>query len=221
MRVLVVAPHPDDEVLGVGGTSARFADEGHSVTVVVVTKGEPELFDPQLIERGRQEARLAHSYLGVKDTVFLDFPAARLDQVPHHTLNRAILEVLQEKRPDIVFVPFLGDVHLDHRLVFDSTMVAVRPTGDIQVKEVYAYETLSETNWNASQGIYPAFEPDFYIRVNHYLERKLEAMRTYSSQLRQFPHERSLEAIEVLAKRRGTAVGVNAAEAFITIRRLI
>ena len=151
--VLVIAPHPDDEVLGVGGTIARLADEGRHVTVVIVTKGNAEFFDAGLIEQGRREAREAHRLLGVAHTAFLDLPAARLDQVPHMALNAALLQVIEETRPGLVFVPFRGDLHRDHQLVFDSTLVAVRPINGLVVSEILSYETLSETNWNASRSI--------------------------------------------------------------------
>ena len=218
--VLVIAPHPDDEVLGVGGTIARLADEGRHVTVVIVTKGSAEHFDAKLIERGRQEAREAHCLLGVAKTVFLDLPAARLDQIPHVTLNAALSHVVVETRPGTVFVPFRGDLHRDHQLVFDSALVAVRPTNGLMVSEILAYETLSETNWNASRGVTAAFIPDCYVRIDKYLEKKLAGMATYASQLHEFPHERSLGAVESLARYRGATIGTNAAEAFMTIRRV-
>jgi len=219
--VLVIAPHPDDEVLGVGGTIARLAEEGQHVTVVIVTKGSAEHFDSTLVERGRQEAREAHRLLGVARTVFLDFPAARLDQIPHVTLNAALLQVIVETQPDTVFVPFGGDLHRDHQLVFDSTLVAVRPTNGLVVREILAYETLSETNWNAAGSVTAPFIPDCYVRIDKYLERKLAGMATYASQLHEFPHERSLAAVEVLARHRGATIGTSAAEAFMTIRRVI
>jgi LmbE family N-acetylglucosaminyl deacetylase len=219
MSTLVIAPHPDDEVLGVGGTIARFAEEGERVSVVIVTKGGPELFDPKLIERGRSEARKAHERLDVAETLFLDLPAARLDEVPHHQLNAALGRVVQEQQPARVFVPFRGDVHADHQLVFDSAMVAIRPCHGVRVSEVFAYETLSETNWHAPRGITAPFVPDCFVRID--LERKLEAMAIYASQLREFPNERSLGAIEALARHRGATVGLDAAEAFMTIRRII
>ena len=221
MSVLVIAPHPDDEVLGAGGTIARFAGEGRRVTVAIVTRGEPALFDQAMIERGREEARRAHALLGVADTLFLDLPAARLDQVPHIELNAALGGVVRSVRPDTVFVPFRGDVHRDHQAVFDSALVAVRPTGGCSVREVLAYETLSETNWNAGRGVTAPFVPDCYIRIDGQLERKLQAMAIYASQLQEFPHERSLTAIEALARSRGATVGAAAAEAFVTIRRVV
>jgi LmbE family N-acetylglucosaminyl deacetylase len=219
--VLVIAPHPDDEVLGVGGTIARLADEGRRVTVAIVTKGSIEHFDAALIERGRQEAREAHCLLGVAETAFLDLPAARLDQIPHVTINAALLQVIERTRPSTVFVPFRGDIHRDHQLVFDSTLVAVRPTNGLVVAEILAYETLSETNWNAARGVTSPFIPDCYVRIDKYLDKKLRGVATYASQLREFPHERSLVAVEALARHRGATIGAPAAEAFMTIRRVI
>lgn len=221
MRILVVAPHPDDEVLGVGGTTARLAREGAHVTVVIVTKGQPELFDPELIERGRAEARECHSLLGVSETRFLDFPAARLDTVEHHLLNRALFEIVQEVAPDKVFLPFGGDLHNDHRAVFNSALVALRPTPGVhRVADILCYETLSETNWNAP-GLSSGFVPNMFVDISQYLDTKIKAAAIYASQMRQFPHERSLDAISYLAKLRGASVGLEAAEAFMQLRRIV
>lgn len=221
MNVLVIAPHPDDEVLGAGGTIARLSAERHHVVVAIVTRGMPELFDQALIEQGREEAVRAHAILGVAETRFMDFPAAQLDTVPHHRLNAGMLALVGETRPEMVLIPFRDDLHLDHRLVFDSALVAVRPTPGSGVREVYAYETLSETNWNASRSITAPFVPDLYVRIDDFLDRKLEAMRAYASQLREFPDERSIGALEALARSRGATVGCRAAEALMTIRRLL
>lgn len=221
MAVLVVAPHPDDEVLGVGGTIARFVDEGRDVSVVIVTKGEAERFGNKQIERVRSEASSAHDFLGVKQTLFLDLPAARLDGIAHGDLNEAMVTAITSARPRVVFLPFRGDLHLDHRLVFDSAMVALRPGPSNGVEEIYAYETLSETNWNAGRGITSSFVPDCFVRLEAHLHRKLEAMKIYRSQLRDFPNERSVEALTALARYRGAFVGTEAAEAFMTIRRIV
>ncbi|MBC7077965.1 MAG: PIG-L family deacetylase [Synergistales bacterium] len=221
MRVLVIAPHPDDEVLGVGGTIARFAEEGAHVAVAIVTKGEAGMFDPALIERGRTEAKQCHLLLGVGDTRFLDFPAARLDTVEHHVLNRAFVELIEEVRPDKVFLPFVGDIHNDHRVVFESALVALRPaSGAHRVTDIFCYETLSETNWNAPC-VTPRFAPNVFVDISPYLDTKLKAAAVYASQMKEFPHERSLEAISCLAKLRGATIGVSAAEAFVQVRRVV
>lgn len=218
MRVLVIAPHPDDEVLAVGGTAARLSNEGHDVFVAIVTRGDPSMFDPTLIEEGRREALRAHRLLGVRDTVFLEgFPAALLDTVPHSQLNEALQKLFHEVQPEVLFIPFNGDLHRDHRLVFESALVAARPSKTQRVRTIYAYETLSETNWNAAL-LTPGFLPNTYFDISAFLETKLQAVEIYQSQLKAFPHERSLEAVQALATLRGATVGFEAAEAFITIR---
>ena len=220
MRALVVAAHPDDEVLGVGGTIARLVDEGNEVTVAIVTRGESSMFDEEFIELGRKEAQEAHGLLGVKETLFLDgFPAAKLDTVPHHELNRALQELVQEIRPGILFVPFAGDIHLDHQLVFRSALVSVRPRGEFTPHTLLAYETLSETNWNAPY-LSPGFYPNLYVDVSEYIDRKLDAIRVFESQLQPFPNERSVEAVRALATHRGANVGCHAAEAFVLVRKI-
>ena len=217
MTTLVISPHPDDEVLGAGGSIAALARDGHAVHVVVVTKGD-SLFDPQLIEQGRAEARQAHAILGVTATHFLDeFPAAKLDTVPHFRLNGRLASVVRELRPETVYIPFVGDIHRDHQAVAESAMVACRPIDGSSVRQILAYETLSETNWNAP-GITPAFTPNVFTNVSDTLQRKLEAMAAFRSQLRPFPHERSVGALEHLARYRGATVGVAAAEAFMLLR---
>lgn len=221
MSVLVVAPHPDDEVLGVGGTIARFVAAGTPVDVLIATKASPPIFNSTFWEEGRREAAAAHKVLGVRRTLFYDFPAAMLDGVPHFEMNAAFLATMRELKPTTVFVPFPGDIHQDHRLIFDSVMVAVRPVGGNSVREVLAYETLSETNWNAGRDISTSFSPDCFIPLEEsHLEAKMSAMRAYASQLKEFPNERSLRSLEALARLRGSTVEVAAAEAFVTIRRI-
>lgn len=218
-RVLVVAPHPDDEVLGPGGTVAKLAAGGAEVGVVIVTKTGPPLFTHDVLETGRREARAAHHVLGVKETRFLSFPAAGLDTVPHWEVNAALSEVFRDLQPSMVFVPFAGDVHLDHQLAFLSTLVCCRPTSSAAPRSIYAYETLSETNWNAPY-LAPGFLPNVFVDISDHLETKLEAMRQYASQVKPFPHERSLESLRALATLRGSTVGCRAAEGFVLLREI-
>jgi N-acetylglucosamine malate deacetylase 1 len=219
-NVLVIAPHPDDEVLGVGGTMARLRRLGAKVRVAIMTRGHSPLFDPEVSVVGRREAREAHSLLGVAETRFLDFPAAELDGVAHQALNREIEKLVTECRPDAVFVPFVGDIHQDHKEIFDSTLVAVRPNRAGYPAIVMAYETLSETNWNAPY-LTPAFNPNVFVDVADTLEVKLEAMRAFASQSKAFPHERSEETIRALATLRGSTVFRQAAEAFVLVRGVL
>lgn len=218
--VLVIAPHPDDEVLGVGGTIARMITEGARVVVAVVTKGGPPLFSEESVAQGREEAARAHALLGVAETIYLDFPAARLDTVPHGDLNAKLCDLVQRLAPGTVFVPYRGDLHRDHQLVFESCLVATRPIGDSYPREVLAYETLSETNWNAACAAAP-FAPNVYVDISDHLRTKLAALECYESQLKAFPDERSVEAVRALAALRGATVSVAAAEAFVLVREVL
>jgi LmbE family N-acetylglucosaminyl deacetylase len=220
MTKLVLAPHPDDEVLGAGGAMARWAGEGHRVQVAVVTRGQPPLYPEETEAQCRAEAKAAHARLGVAATWFLDLPAAELDALAHRELNRSLDECLRACAPDELYLPFPGDLHLDHQLVFHSALVAARPCREGFPKAIYAYETLSETNWNAPF-LTPSFIPNHFVDITGTVDAKLEAMALYRSQLRPGPHERSLPALRALATLRGATVGLGAAEAFIAIRTLI
>lgn len=217
---LVIAPHPDDEVLGAGGMIARLASAGEPVTVAVVTSGRPPAWPAERTKAVRAEAERAHRRLGVVETLWLDQPAAELGQVPHAILNAAIAEVVKSVGPRTLLVPHPGDIHLDHQVAFLSSMVAARPHQAAYPRRILAYETLSETNWNAPY-LSPPFLPQLFIDIEETLEAKLEAMRLFASQLREPPHERSLKAIEALATLRGATVHRRAAEAFVVIRDVI
>ncbi len=218
MKVLVISPHPDDEVLGVGGTMHRLAREGHDVTVAIVTKGWEPLFPDAQVEQVRVEARAANAALGVKTVRFMDLPVTKLHALPEHELNAVFDRLIDEERPELVFLPFPGDRHEDHRQVFDACMVALRPVASRAfVKRILCYETVSETHWVAGR-IEPAFEPQLWFDISDDLQAKLDAMSSYASQVRPAPDARSLEAISALATWRGSIVGMPAAEVFVLVR---
>jgi LmbE family N-acetylglucosaminyl deacetylase len=219
MNLLVIATHPDDEVLGCGGTIARQASRGDRVDVAVVTRGATELFAEHQVKRLRKELEAAHAILGVAAVHFLDFPAPKLDLVPAHELADAINAHIAALRPDSVFLPHRGDLHSDHRIVFNATLVAARPIGEAIVRRLLSYETLSETEWSAPVAE-DAFLPSVFVDISDYLEQKKEALAAYKSQIREFPHPRSLQAVEALARVRGSTVGAQAAEAFQLIREI-
>ena len=220
MNILVVAPHADDEILGVGGTIAKYIDEGHDVYVCIVTCGHPSMFPEDTLEKLRCEVKGSHDYLGVKETFFLELPAVLLSETPKYKVNKKINDVIDYIKPNIVFMPHFGDMHLDHAIVSGATMVSLRPIKEHKIIEVYSYETLSETEWNIPH-VSNAFVPNTYVDISNYLDRKIKAMSFFTTQLKEFPHPRSLEAIESLAKLRGPTIGVRAAEAFCLIRRIV
>lgn len=219
MKVLVIAPHPDDEIIGVGGTIAKRANDGDEVYVCIVTKGTAPLFDEAFIEQGRNECKKADEILGVKETIFLDFPAVMLETVPRYEFNAKIAEVVNRINPDEVFIPHRGDMQLDHQMVVDAAMVAVRPRGNNYPKRVYVYETLSETGWNIPNTV-NEFIPTVYEDITNTQDIKMKAMSIFESQLAKFPAARSIEAIESLAKYRGATVNVSYAEAFSLVREV-
>lgn len=214
--VLVFAPHNDDEVLGVGGTIVKMAKAGYNVTVCEVTSGK----NPDRVNLIKQEAYAAHKLLGVENTVFLDLPVVALNGVPKAEINSKLVEVVQSVKPSVVFLPHRGDMHLDHRVLTDAAMVALRPIEAPFVEDIFAYETLSETEWNVPT-VDNVFMPAVWSDISNELDIKLAAMACYNTQLCAFPHPRSLEAIKALAVLRGSTIGVNAAEAFVQIRRKI
>lgn len=217
MRILVFAPHNDDEVLGVGGTVAKYAQAGHEVFVCEITSW---LENMEQTNRIKQEAVEAHNILGVKDTIFLDLPVVHLKEIPTHIKNQKFIDVVKDIKPEIAFIPHVGDMHVDHVETAQAAMVALRPMNNPQLKAIYTYETLSETEWNIPS-VSNGFIPNVWSDITETYNRKIDAMKCFKSQLYPFPHPRSLEAIEALAKLRGSTVGVHCAEAFICVRERI
>lgn len=216
MNVLVFAPHNDDEVLGAGGAIAKHVANGDNVYVCEVTVGRNEE-RAQLI---KSEALEAHKILGVKETYFLDLPVVGLTHLQPMELNKAINKIVQKIKPEIAYIPHKGDMHQDHAHVAESAMVALRPVDSPQVKAIYVYETLSETEWNIPS-VDNAFIPNVYVDITETIDQKLEAMRCYQSQLYEFPHPRSLKAIKSLAELRGSTVCVENAESFMLVRTIL
>lgn len=216
MNILVFAPHNDDETLGAGGTIARYAAKGHKIYVCEVTSGT----DTEMVNRIKEEAYKAHKILGVSDAIFLDFPVVGLKDMDTAVLNAGIDRVVRQIKPEIAFIPHQGDMHIDHQEVAKAAMVALRPMENPQLRAIYAYETLSETEWNIPS-CNNLFVPTHWIEIEAYLSKKLEAMKCYQTQLKEFPHPRSLEAMESLARLRGATVGRRAAESFMVIREIV
>lgn len=225
MSILILAPHADDEVLGVGGTISRFVEEGKRVVVAVLTGHgvDPHpIWSRDAWDSVRAEAAEACNTLGVAELIFKDLPAACLDTCPAWEINRVVADLIREVSPVEVYVPFAHDLHQDHQAIAYAALVATRPYLPIgqRVKRVLAYETLSETHL-AAPYLFPAFQPNVFVDITAHLEKKMDAMRAYSSQLQAENLPRSIEALRALARLRGTHVGVNAAEAFILLRETL
>ena len=215
--LLVVAPHPDDETLAAGGTIALCAAAGLPVTILTVAAHMPPLYSEAVHQQTVAEARKAHGILGVTDSQFLDMPAVYVSEQPVAELNGAVAKVVAETKPAVVLCAY-PDRHVDHRAIFDAVMVATRPVGaGAGIKLLAAFETLSETHWNAPH-IEPNFTPNWVVDITTTIEQKLEALACYESQIPPFPGPRSIEALRALAMFRGTQAGFAYGEGFHVIR---
>jgi LmbE family N-acetylglucosaminyl deacetylase len=226
-RILVVAAHPDDDVLGCGGTIARFRDAGADVRVIFLAEGitaryEPSQFDDPDVrarsERRNRNAVRALDILGVPaDSVFVNArPCARLDGVPMIDLAKEIERHLADFKPNRVFTHTPDDPNVDHGLAFRATLVAVRPVNRPWLRAVYSYEVLSSTEWNTTA----PFAPTAFFDVTATIERKVSALAAYEDEMRPIPHPRSPETLRALAQFRGAQAGVRYAEGFGLIRSL-
>lgn len=218
MRILVIAPHPDDEVLGCGATIAKYTKRGDEVYLCIVTKAYTPDWSEEFLENRPQEIKESNRILGIKKTYFLDFLTVKLDTIPQKELNDSISKVVTEVKPEIVYIPHQGDLSRDHRLVFEAALVVTRPDNNNSVKKLLSYETLSETEWGRG---FKEFVPNIYEDISsEEIKIKLEAMKAYGSEIKKRPHPRSLEMVKVLAEKRGSEAGTGFAEAFILIREI-
>lgn len=218
-KILVIAPHPDDEILGCGGTMFKHIVQGDNVYVCIVTHAAPPIYQKGASAGIQEAARKCHHWMGVKDTFFLNFPSVMLETVDRYKINDAILKVVQQTQTDVLYIPHYGDMQKDHQIVADACMVAARPKYKHRVSKVYGYETMSETAWNAPN-VQNEFIPNTYVDISDFLEKKKEALSYYDSQLNPFPDARSLKSIEALAVYRGALMHMKAAEAFMLLREL-
>lgn len=219
MRVLVIAAHPDDEVLGMGGTIALHSDRGDAVRILVVTDGSSTQYpgDAEIRARKEGEARAAAAELGVTDYVHLDFPDMRLDTLAHVDVNRVVEEHMRDHEPEVVYA-VQPDVNLDHRALFDAVAVATRPTPGQPVRRLLTYAPTSSTEWTPA--VLNWFVPNWYVDVTDTLERKVAAFAHYETERREYPHPRSERAVRAAASFHGSACGCEYAEPFVLVRGL-
>ena len=227
MRVLQLGAHGDDEILGVGGTLAKYAQEGHEVfSVVFIGKMNKELgkvigprYDVSILEKRRRQSLQAAEILGIKESRYLDFEDETLEE-NLLSCTMAVEHLIKEIKPEIIFTHHRGDANQDHRGVFRACIVACRQYRDSSFSNVYCYETLSTTEQTPNYLEF-AFSPNYFVNIENFLEMKIEAMKCYDDELCDFPHPRSIEGIKTLAKMRGMSVGFSAAEAFMVYRQIL
>lgn len=217
-NIVVISPHPDDETLGAGATIAKFTKMGANVSVLIVSGHLPPLYHKKDFEITKNEAIEAFKILGVHEWKFLEIPATMVHVCPVAELNKKISNFIVSKKPELVLIPF-PDRHIDHRTIFDSSVVCCRPVNKDSPKTVLAYETLSETHWNVP-GVEANFFPEFYVDVTDSFEKKIQALNEYKSQIKN-NNSRSINACKALAQFRGSQNGCKFAEAFKVVRIVI
>ena len=226
-KILVIAAHPDDEVLGCGGTIARHADTGDQVNVLIMAEGATS----RQLQRDRvqaseelsaleEAAKTAGTILGAAGVELLNLPDNRLDSLDRLDLIKQIENRICCYQPEVIYVHHAGDVNVDHRRLHEAVTTACRPTPGQLVRRILSYEVASSSEWQPP-GSGPAFTPNWFVDISGQWNRKREALLAYASEMRAWPHARSLEALEHLARWRGAQVGVEAAEAFFLLRQVI
>ena len=217
MKTLVVAPHPDDEALGVGGTLLKRKAENVDIAWIIVTRPSDILNWDENRKKFRQlEIERVADSIGIKKIYNLDFPTALIDQIPIAELTIAISNAINDFNPDEVFIPAEGDVHTDHQIIYKACVSATKSFRNSSIKKILIYETLSETNFG--DGKTSVFSPNMYIDITPYLEEKIKLCAIYTDQFEKHPFPRSIESIKALAIYRGSSSGFYAAEAFSVLK---
>lgn len=224
-KILCVAAHPDDEILGCGASMAKWAKEGHEVQVVIVAEGltsRDSKRDKKAQSAGFKKlydsAQKANDAIGVKKLHLLGLPDNRLDSMDLLDVVKEIEKIVMDFKPQTILTHFHGDLNIDHQIVHRAVLTAARPQPGFCVQEILAFEVPSSTDWNSSEG--GTFAPSVFVNVEKSLPAKLKALEIYKSEMRDFPHARSIEALRALAQWRGASVGFHAAEAFQLVRSL-
>lgn len=225
MSALVIAAHPDDEVLGCGGTIARLVRAGQPVWIAILGEGvtarygERSQADPLQVEALRETSHRVGALLGARTVFHFGLPDNRFDTVPLLDLVKRIEGLVAELRPEVVYTQHGGDLNIDHAITFRATLTATRPIAGLSVRRVVAYEVPSSTEWAFGQ-FAPAFCPNIFVDIGATLGAKVAAMQQYETEARPFPHPRSPEALRAIARRWGSVAGLEAAEAFQLIREI-
>ena len=226
MTVLVVAAHPDDEVLGCGASMAKWVEQGESVHVLILAEGVTARDQTRDVEKRRQDisdlrvaAQKAGEIIGLSSLSLLDFPDNRMDSVHLVDIVKPIEQAVSKLKPRTIVTHHDGDLNIDHQITHQAVAISCRPGFADFVRRILAFEVLSSTDWQLSNSS-SFFRPNFFVNVEETMPKKVEALNAYSVEMRPWPHSRSLEAVGHLASLRGAAVGCQAAEGFVLLREI-
>ena len=223
MNILIIVAHPDDEVLGCGGTIAKLSSNSDIYTLIlgegITSRDISDEEKKEELKELKGQSDESNKILDVKRVFFEHFPDNKFDTIPLLDIIKSIEKIIQEIKPEEIFTHHYGDLNIDHQITHKAVLTAVRPVGGYTVKKILLFEVLSSTEWNY-QNQTSIFTPNTYIDISETLNKKLEAMKVYKSEIHDYPHPRSLEGIKILAKKRGLEVGLKFAEAFCLIRKI-
>jgi len=221
MRVLAIAPHPDDETLGCGGTLLSHRKKGDTISWLIVTRGHEPQWSKEVLAQKEEEIAAVNAAYGFANLYRADLPTVKLESLPLGEVIDKLREAITAAKPDIVYLNHFGDVHSDHRVVFDATMSVLKPfySGRHGVKRVLSYEVLSSTDAFPANPA-RAFVPNVFADISQYIDRKLEIMSMYRSEVQDYPLPRSNDSLRALARYRGSSIGVDHAEAFMLVREV-
>tara|TARA_B100000029_G_scaffold190503_1_gene188402 strand:- start:5601 stop:6239 length:639 start_codon:yes stop_codon:yes gene_type:complete len=211
MKILVIAPHPDDEVLGMGGTIKKLSSN-NNITLLIMTDGASAQYsDKKMIKVRKESCKKSSKILGISEIKFLNFKDMKLDSVPQLEINQEIEKIIKKIQPKMVFTSPKNDLNKDHDVTFNSTLVATRPSSS-GVKKVFSYELPGYTK--------TPFSPNHYEDITKQFVHKIKAFKMYKSEIMEFPHPRSIESIENLSIYRGIQAGIAKAESFELVRNI-
>ena len=226
MKYLVIAAHPDDEILGCGGSMAKWCKDGHVVHVLIMAEGATSRDKSRdRVTRQKELSHLARSakkageILGVASVELLDYPDNRMDSVDLLDVVKSVEEHIDKNNPEVVVTHHSGDLNIDHQLVHEAVVTASRPQNDLPIKTLLFFEVPSSTEWQLP-GRVPLFAPNWFVDISNIVDRKIRAFEVYAEELRDWPHPRSIKGVEYRARWRCATVGFEAAEAFSLGREL-
>lgn len=219
MRVLVIAAHPDDEVIGAGGTIARHVANGDQVFWCVVTEAYAPRWPEAYKAAVRDQVEQVRQLLGIREVTFLGLPTVKLNTIPYVDLCSALQQVVDRVQPEVVYTTPRDDVNQDHRIVYEATLVATRPLPGSPVRRLLCYEIGPTSRFGLPAGSH-GFSPNVFVDIEEYIDIKMKAIQCYQEELRDYPHPRSAEGLRLFARERGLSVGLGAAECFQLIREL-
>ncbi len=221
MNVLIIVAHPDDEIIGIGGTAVRHVEKGDNVYALILGKGAMarDGADAQTIKNLEQQTKNASKVIGFEEVFSYDFPDNRFDSVPRLDIIKVIEKCIKRIKPENIYTHYENDVNLDHQIVFQAVSTACRPCFSDCPRKIYTFETLSSTEWQLADN--QTFNPNTFVNIEKYIDKKLKALEKYKDEMCEYPHSRSIKGVKILSQYRGLQSGNKYAEGLVLKREIL